>query len=138
MNDFPKVTQLDGSKAGIKPEPVLVALTDTGRGHCKEVSTSKQHFLPSRSPAPTSREKPGLIPAMDVCDPPREKPKYFFQWNPHNSHENTVQRRSLKKQQWTHVFHCCTNISLLPQFMSNYSHSIYKGVEWLLGQFMWL
>ena len=80
MNDFPKVTQLDGSKAGIKPEPVLVALTDTGRGHCKEVSTSKQHFLPSRSPAPTSREKPGLIPAMDVCDPPREKPKYFFQW----------------------------------------------------------
>lgn len=77
MNDFPRVTQLDGSKAGIKPEPVLVALTDTGRGHCKEVSTSKQHFPPSRSPAPILREEPTLIPAMDGCDPPREKPKYF-------------------------------------------------------------
>ena len=64
MNDFPKVTQLDGGKAGTKSEPVLAALTDTGRGPYKEVSTSKQHFPPSRSPAPTSREEPGLMPVI--------------------------------------------------------------------------
>lgn len=64
MNDFPKVTQLDGGKAGTKPEPVLAVLTDPGRGPCKEVSISKQHFPCSRSPVPTSREEPSLIPVI--------------------------------------------------------------------------